>query len=139
MFSHIMLGCDDLESAGRFYDAILHPLGLARRVVDPDGGPPSLCWVDPEQFLPRLYVTQPFDERPAFAGNGAMIAFLAGSPRAVDEAFAAGIAAGGRDDGKPGERPHYGQGYYGAYLRDPGGNKVHLAYRGDIAALGAFE
>jgi catechol 2,3-dioxygenase-like lactoylglutathione lyase family enzyme len=61
-----------------------------------------------------------------------MVAFLAATPAAVDTAYAAGMTAGGQDDGGPGERPHYGAGYYGAYLRDPDGNKVHVVCRGDM-------
>ncbi|MBL8266844.1 MAG: hypothetical protein JNL55_10710 [Steroidobacter sp.] len=44
----------------------------------------------------------------------------------------AGMAAGGSDEGAPGERTNYGVGYYGAYLRDPDGNKVHIVHRGDM-------
>jgi hypothetical protein len=43
------------------------------------------------------------------------------------------LAAGGSDEGQPGQRPHYGDGYYGAYLRDPDGNKLHVVFSGDIA------
>ncbi|MGV8833331.1 MAG: VOC family protein [Devosia sp.] len=131
MFSHITVGSDDLARAGRFYDALLSPLGLRRRVVKPDGGPPALCWTG-DAPVPRFYVYSPFDGAAASAGNGAMTAFLAPTIAAVDAAFAAGIAAGGDDEGAPGPRPHYGDGYYGAYLRDPDGNKLHLAFRGDL-------
>jgi hypothetical protein len=61
-----------------------------------------------------------------------MVAFLAPSAAAVDAAYAAGMTAGGSDEGEPGERPHYGVGYYGAYLRDPDRNKVHVVFRGDL-------
>jgi catechol 2,3-dioxygenase-like lactoylglutathione lyase family enzyme len=132
MFSHVTVGCRDLERAARFYDAILLPLGLVRRVVVPDGGPAAACWIDASRAMPRFYVYLPFDGAPATVGNGSMIAFCAPSPAAVDTAYAAGIAAHGSDEGAPGERPHYGIGYYGAYLRDPDGNKVHLVHRGDL-------
>lgn len=128
MFSHITLGSNDLERAGRFYDAVLLPLGLKRRMVEPDGGPLALCWVG-ETALPRFYVYSPFNGEPASAGNGTMVAFNAASSAAVDIAHAAGLAAGGSDEGAPGPRPHYSPGYYGAYLRDPEGNKVHLVFR----------
>ena len=134
MFSHITVGCIDLGQAASFYDAVLTPLGLRRREVTPDGGPAAACWVAPDQPLPRFYVYLPFDRGPMSVGNGSMVAFLAPSPQAVDEAYGAGLSAGGRDEGAPGPRPHYGAGYYGAYLRDPAGNKVHLVHRGDIAA-----
>ena len=132
MFSHISVGCDDLDAAGRFYDAVLAPLGLVRRPVTPDDGPLALCWVAPRDVLPRFYVYQPFDGRPATPGNGAMTAFLSPSREAVDVAHAAGLRVGGSDEGAPGERPRYGHGYHGAYLRDPGGNKLHVVYRGDL-------
>jgi predicted lactoylglutathione lyase len=61
-----------------------------------------------------------------------MVAFSAPHPDSVDAAYAAGIIAGGFDAGEPGPRSHYGDGYYGAYLRDPDGNKVHIVHRGDL-------
>ncbi|MBB3769732.1 catechol 2,3-dioxygenase-like lactoylglutathione lyase family enzyme [Angulomicrobium tetraedrale] len=132
MFSHITVGTRDLDRAARFYDAVLIPLGLTRRTVVPDGGPAAAGWSTPRQTLPRFYVYEPFDGQPASAGNGAMTAFLAPSPAAVDASFAAGLAAGGGSEGAPGPRPHYGEGYYGAYLRDPDGNKLHIVHRGDL-------
>ncbi len=132
MFSHVTVGCDDLGAAALFYDAVLTELGLVRRKMTPDGGPPALCWVGREHTLPRFFVYRPLDGCAATPGNGAMTAFLAPSPAAVDAAHAAGLASGGIDEGAPGERPRYGKGYYGAYLRDPGGNKLHIAHRGDL-------
>jgi len=129
MFSHVTVGTRDLERSGRFYDAVLVPLGLKRRVVLPDGGPAALCWVSAHASLPRFYVYSPFNGEPATAGNGSMAAFLAPSAAAVDSAYAAGLARGGSDEGPPGPRPHYGDGYYGAYLRDPDGNKVCALHR----------
>lgn len=131
MFSHVTVGASDLERAGAFYDAVLLPLGLRRRVVQPDGGPAALCWVG-ETAFPRFYVYSPFNGEPASAGNGAMVAFNAPSSATVDAAHAAGLAAGGSDEGAPGPRPHYSPGYYGAYLRDPDGNKVHLVFRSEL-------
>jgi catechol 2,3-dioxygenase-like lactoylglutathione lyase family enzyme len=133
MFSHVTVGTQDLSRASAFYDAVLFAIGMQRREVSPDGGPAAACWVLPESKLPRFYVYMPFDRKPATVGNGSMVAFLAPDQRAVDSAHRAGLAAGGIDEGPPGERTHYGSGYYGAYLRDPDGNKVHIVYRGDIA------
>ena len=132
MFSHAAVGCQDLDRAATFYDAVLLPLGLVRRTVTPDGSPPSVCWVSPDRALPRFYVYMPFDGRPASAGNGCMVAFSAPSEAAVDASFAAGLAANGVDEGPPGQRPRYGVGYYGAYIRDPDGNKLHFVFRGDL-------
>ena len=132
MFSHITIGSRDLQRSARFFDAVLRPLGLEQRVVEPDGGPPSLCWCKPGQRLPRFYIYSPFDGNPASAGNGNMAAFLAPSPEAVNEAYTAALATGGTDCGPPGERPHYAVGYYGAYVHDPDGNKIHFVHRGDL-------
>ena len=132
MFSHVTVGCRDLDKAKAFYDAILGPLGLQQRVVSPDGGSPAACWVNPTGALPRFYVYVPFDGNPATIGNGSMVAFLAPSEAAVDAAYVAGLAANGTDEGPLGPRPHYGAGYYAAYLRDPDGNKIQVAYRGDL-------
>lgn len=134
MFSHVTVGCTDLSRAAAFYDALLAPLGLVRRPVVPDGGPASACWVSPGQTLPRFYVYIPLDGEPASAGNGSMVAFGAPSADAVHAAHEAALRRGGRDEGAPGPRPRYGQGYYGAYLRDPDGNKIHVVYRGDISS-----
>ncbi|KQY75049.1 MULTISPECIES: VOC family protein [unclassified Ensifer] len=135
MFSHVTVGCSDLDRASVFYDAVLAPLGLVRRTITPDGGPAGACWIAPGQALPRFYVYEPFDRKPASVGNGSMVAFLAPTPAAVDQAHTAGLAAGGTDEGVPGPRQHYGDGYYGAYLRDPDGNKVHVVCRDDMHLL----
>ena len=86
----------------------------------------------PQQSTPRFYVFSPFNRQDASAGNGNMLAFSAPSIAAVNLAYAAGIAAGGSDEGAPAERAHYAKNYYGAYLRDLDGNKIHLVFRGDL-------
>ena len=132
MFSHITVGCTNMQRATAFYDAVLLPLGLQRRVVVPDGGPAAACWNAAGNTLPRFYVYMPFDGKPATSANGAMTAFLASSEEAVDAAYAAGIENQGHCEGPPGLRPNYGEGYYGAYVRDPDGNKLHFVFRGDL-------
>lgn len=134
MFSHVTVGCSDIARAAAFYDAVLAPIGLVRRPVAHDGGPPSACWIRPEQQLPRFYVYIPYDGKAASAGNGSMIAFAAPSISAVDAAHRAGLASGGTDAGAPGPRTHYGAGYYAGYRRDPDGNKVQVVHRGNISA-----
>src|SRR5690606_927608 len=136
MFSHVAVGADDLEAAGRFYDAVLAPLGLRQRAVAPDGGPPALCWIDPARPLPRFYVYRPFNRQPATPGNGSMVAFLAPSPEAVDAAYAAGIAAGGTEQGVHDLRHRNDIGYYRAYMRVRAGKQILLAYWGNIAGFG---
>ena len=130
MFSHVMVGADDLPRMRAFYDALLTPLGLVGRPNDP-GEPPGHWWRRPGAHLPGFGVQQPFDGRPASQGNGCMVAFLAAEPAQVNAAYEAGLRHGGTDEGGPVARPQYGEGYHGAYLRDPEGNKVHVVHRGD--------
>ena len=132
MFSHITVGTNNIAESEKFYNAVLEPLGFRQRWVEPDGGPRALCWIAGDNPLPRFYVYEPFDAKPAYAGNGVMVAFEATSPDMVDIAFDGGIKFGGRNEGGPGPRQRYGDGYYGAYLRDPAGNKLHVVYRGDV-------
>lgn len=132
MFSHVTVGVSDINRASLFYDALLTPLGLKRRLVTPDGGPVAVCWVEQGRQLPRFYAYLPFDGQPAGAGNGSMVAFLAPSNDAVAASFAAGLESGGTSEGEPGPRPQYGEGYFGAYLRDPDGNKIHIVHRSDV-------
>jgi catechol 2,3-dioxygenase-like lactoylglutathione lyase family enzyme len=129
MFSHVTVGVSNLDHAALFYDALLIPLGLARRLVIPDGGPPSLCWHQPGTGLPRFYAYLPFDGQPSSHGNGSMVAFVAPTVEAVEHSYADAIQHGGTDEGAPGRRSHYGSGYFGAYLRDPDGNKIHVVHR----------
>ncbi len=131
MLSHVTVGVSDHGRAAAFYDAVLRPLGLVRRPSQ-DESPRAVAWHAPGQEVPVLFAGTPFDGQAPGPGNGAMVAFLAPSQAAVDAAHAAGLAAGGTDEGAPGLRPQYGDGYYGAYLRDPDGNKVHVVHRGDL-------
>jgi catechol 2,3-dioxygenase-like lactoylglutathione lyase family enzyme len=119
--SHVSLGTADLDRAGAFYDRALGPLGC-RRVQEFPGG---IGW---GRHWPEFWVQTPLDGRPASVGNGTHIAFLARSRAEVDAFHAEGLAAGGRCDGPPGERPHYEAGYYAAFLRDPDGHKVEAMH-----------
>ncbi|MBS9476833.1 VOC family protein [Ancylobacter radicis] len=130
MFSHIILGARDLALLTGFYDKVLAPLGLTRLDEPSDGGPAGSMWVMPGSYFPQFFVQLPFNGLPATWGNGTQVSFAAPSPAAVDAAWQAAMEAGGVDEGKPGLRPNYGADYYGAYFRDPEGNKlcvVHLA------------
>jgi catechol 2,3-dioxygenase-like lactoylglutathione lyase family enzyme len=128
MFSYMVLGTNDLPRAMDFYDASLAPLGHGRIAeYDPDGTSAAWGIDDPG---PHLWVTLPFDGRPARVGNGVMVSFLAESRAAVDAFHHAAITAGGADEGAPGLRPQYGPHFYAAYVRDPDGNKINaVCYR----------
>jgi catechol 2,3-dioxygenase-like lactoylglutathione lyase family enzyme len=124
MFSHIMLGARDLEVMGAFYDRVLGELGWQRCATHDDGGPRGILWRVPGRPLPEFWIQQPWNGLPATWGNGTQVSFLAQTRDAVDLAHAAAMACGGSDEGHPGFRPAYGPGYYGAYCRDPEGNKL---------------
>ena len=122
MISHVHVGVDDFGRAFAFYDVVLPVLGLALRFRDPDKG--WAGWQTPGVARPLFLVGRPFDGRKASPGNGQMIALLAADRATVDRAHAVALAAGGSDEGAPGLRPRYHADYYGAYLRDPEGNKL---------------
>lgn len=127
MFSHVTIGTRDLDRAAAFYDAVLAPLGITRV---PGKYPGWAAWQrsgEPQ----KLWVGLPHDKQPASVGNGCMTAFTAPSRASVDAAHAAAIAAGGADEGAPGTRAGYAPDYYGAYVRDPDGNKLHFVRRGE--------
>lgn len=137
LFSHIILGARDLGRLTAFYDATLAPLGLVRVDEPEDGGPSGAMWVMPGHRWPQFFVQLPWNGLPATWGNGTQVSFAAPSPAAVDAAWAAAIAQGGSDEGAPGLRPHYAPDYYGAYCRDPEGNKLCFVHTGEVEALAA--
>jgi catechol 2,3-dioxygenase-like lactoylglutathione lyase family enzyme len=127
MFSHVTIGTHDLTRAIAFYDAVLGPLGIERV---PSKYPNWAAWQRPGE-APKFWVGRPYNGLPASLGNGCMTAFTAPSRAAVDAAYAAAIAAGGLDEGPPGIRASYAPDYYGAYVRDLDGNKLHFIRRGE--------
>src|ERR671924_241437 len=122
MFSHVYVGVTDFPRAWRFYQAILPLLGLKERFTEPENGWGG--WQLPDRTRPLFLIGRPYDGRPADPGNGHMAAFMAPDRPTVDKVHAAALAAGGTSEGGPGLRPHYHANYYGAYFRDPDGNKL---------------
>jgi catechol 2,3-dioxygenase-like lactoylglutathione lyase family enzyme len=118
MYSHITLGTNDYPAAERFYDAVMAVLGHPKLFKVPGS-----CAYG-ETTGPKLFIVPPFDGQPARPGNGVHAAFIAKSRSVVDEFHRVALAHGGTDEGPPGLRPHYHPNYYGAYVRDPDGNKL---------------
>lgn len=120
MLSHVTVGVKDVEEARRFYGPIFEALGLKPRFADAHWA----GWQPPIGDRPLFIVTQPFDGEEATTGNGQMIALMADNRAAVDQCHALALELGGADEGKPSVRPQYHPNYYGAYFRDPDGNKL---------------
>jgi lactoylglutathione lyase len=113
LFDHVHLKVRDLAASKRFYLAVLEAVGV------PFGGDhPGAFWAD------ELYVS----EGPALTAQ-MHLAFQAKDPETVQRFHAAALAAGGRDNGAPGERPYH-PGYYAAFALDPDGNNIEAVFHG---------
>lgn len=119
MFTHIMIGSNDLERSRRFYDALFEQLGAEPGVVDPRGR------VVYRHGGGILMITSPINGEPANPANGNTIGFAVDSPEQGDAWHAAGIAHGGTSiEDPPGVRTNPPFPGYLAYLRDPDGHKL---------------
>lgn len=118
MFSHVTLGTNDWDRARPFWLAVMGVLGQPVMFERPGG----IAFGTPTG--PKTFIGPTFDQHPAAPGNGVHIAFFAANREVVDAFHAAALAHGGSDEGAPGLRPHYHPNYYGAYVRDPDGNKL---------------
>ncbi len=124
MFSHIMVGSNDIDASKKFYDAILGAIGYGAAVTDEKG---RLFYLSPTGVFA---VTKPIDGRPATAANGATIGFAVKDPASVDAWHKAGVANGGTAiEDPPGVREGGLGKMYLAYLRDPAGNKLCALHR----------
>ena len=121
MIGYTMVGTTDLKRAERFYDPLMTLIGQERCYCDEQV---SSWGRKDDDKAPRFFACYPFDTRPASVGNGAMTAFLVESAGLIDRLFEIAMERGGSEEGKPGFRPQYGDGFYAAYVRDPDGNKL---------------
>ena len=119
MFSHVMIGANDIQQSKIFYDAILAEMGHKPGVIDDKG----------RGFYFTKYgvfgLSNPIDGNSATPGNGSTLGFAASSSDIVDKWHATGLANGGTDcEDPPGLRQNSTGSLYLAYLRDPSGNKI---------------
>ena len=127
MFSHVVVGTNDLEKAKRFYDAVLGALGYGEGVSDDNEKRRRYVY---NGHTALFMVTQPLNRQPATPANGGTIGFACQSSEQVDRWHAAGVANGGTSvEAPPGVRNTPSGGVYLAYLRDPDGNKIGALYR----------
>jgi lactoylglutathione lyase len=119
LIDHIQLVVNNLQRSKQFYLAVLHELGL------PLGGEgPDFFWVD------ELFVSEPKSAAAQGVTTGrAHLAFQSPDRATVHRVYEAGLAAGGKDNGKPGER-HYHPGYFAAFMLDPDGNNIEIVHHG---------
>ena len=124
MFSHVMVGANDVERAKTFYDATLGALGAKPGRIDEKG---RAIYMHGGGLL---LISKPIDGQPACHANGGTIGFAAASPEQADAWHAAGLAAGGTAcEDPPGLRSNAFGSLYLAYLRDPDGNKLCALHR----------
>ena len=121
LIDHIQLVVRDIEASRRFYEAVFKAIGMP---IAGEGD--NFFWAD------ELFISSADSE----AAQGRLtgyhhIAFQADNPSVVDAFYKAGLAAGGKDNGAPGERARYHPGYYGAFLLDPDGNNIEAVYHGE--------
>jgi catechol 2,3-dioxygenase-like lactoylglutathione lyase family enzyme len=127
VLDHVSITVSNIDRAESFYDAVFAALGVARVISEPNRiGYGERARADhPDRTYLSVRVGETGREQ------GRHWAFKAATREAVDAFHAAGIAAGGRDEGAPGLRPHYHESYYAAFLLDPDGNRIeavcHLA------------
>ena len=125
MFSHIMVGADDVAASKKFYDAVLGAIGIAEGKTDPRG---RVFYRTPTGVFA---ITKPIDGKPASHANGSTIGFACDSPEKAKAFHDAGVAAGGTSiEDPPGWREGGPARLYLAYLRDPAGNKICALHRG---------
>jgi len=119
LIDHLQLVVKDLAASRRFYEAVLAVLGIP---IEGDGG--TFFWAD------ELVVSSADSEAAQGELTGRThLAFQARDRATVEALYSAGLAAGGRDNGAPGERPYH-PGYYAAFLLDPDGNNIEAVYHG---------
>jgi catechol 2,3-dioxygenase-like lactoylglutathione lyase family enzyme len=121
MIDHVSIGVRNIATSKRFYDAVLQALGYQCLSESPE----SLGY---GAKGPALWISATDRPVPPGPRSGLHFCFAAPNRKAVDTFHAAGLACGGRDNGRPGLRADYGAGYYAAYLIDPDGYRIEAYF-----------
>lgn len=116
MLAYVTLGTNNKDAALAFYDAVLGEMG-AKRVFNNE----RLQFYGQSMGQPMLAIGDPWDKNTATCGNGVMPALAVDDRATVDKVYAKAMELGAPDEGEPGERMPT---FYGAYFRDPDGNKI---------------
>lgn len=121
MIGYVTVGSNDLDKSRSFYDALMPVIGAGRIMEFGD----NFTMYGTGMGKPGFAVCKPYDGHAATAGNGNMASIACDSRAKVDTLYAKAIELGGSDEGPPGVRGDDGpQAFYGAYFRDPDGNKL---------------
>ena len=124
MIGYVTLGTNDIAKARAYYDALLGSIGANRLMEFPDEFGGFTLW-GTGWGKPGVALTRPYNKQSAIAGNGNMVALVMDSRDKVDSFYSKALELGGTDEGPPGVRGEEGdRAFYGAYFRDPEGNKI---------------
>jgi catechol 2,3-dioxygenase-like lactoylglutathione lyase family enzyme len=118
MIDHVSIAVRDLKAAGRFYEAMLAPIGLTKLREWPDAA------IGFGKKYPEFWINRRADMAKVAIDSGVHFCLRAPSAAAVDAFHAAALAGGGTSDGAPGLRPEYHDNYYAAFIRDSDGNRI---------------
>ena len=121
ILSHVSIGTNDFEATSTLYAKVLATLGC-RDIMRHPGA------VAFGRDYPEFWMQTPINGQPATLGNGSHFGFVAPDKQAVHAFYDAALEAGASPDGPPGPRPHYGEPYYGCFVRDLDGHKIEAAY-----------
>jgi catechol 2,3-dioxygenase-like lactoylglutathione lyase family enzyme len=124
IIDHLKIGVSDLERSRRFYVQALEPLGYRDLEPSSDEDPRREASFGLEG-VDDFAISKEYE-----VGGQVHIAFAADTKEQVDAFHAAALAAGGKDNGAPGPRPKYSEGYYGAFVLDPDGHNVEAVFHG---------
>ncbi len=126
MFDHVTIRVSDRQASERFYETVLHTLGIEKT----HSGEDYAEWDD-------FSLAEASEEKPVT--RRLHVAFVAPSRARVDEFWRVGADRGYRDDGAPGLRPQYSDDYYGAFLLDPDGNSAEAVHHGSLRQGGVVD
>jgi catechol 2,3-dioxygenase-like lactoylglutathione lyase family enzyme len=121
VIDHLSVGVSDLARSREFYRRALTPLGFSELGQWRDGATAVVF---------GLEEAADFTISTAYTVGGAHVAFAADRREQVDAFYAAAMEAGGQDNGRPGLRPKYAEGYYGAFVLDPDGHNIEAVHHG---------
>lgn len=119
ILSHVSLGTNDYQAARKFYEDVLGSVGY--NIIMEHGEATAFG-----KEFPEFWIHPPLNGEPATVGNGSHVSFMVDTNDLVHTMYDAAIAAGATDEGAPGPRPQYGDGYYGAFMRDLDGHKIEV-------------